>query len=175
MSKKLVQSKAILNSLLILKFPFWFNFTTIKRSIRVLTHKVHLSDRTNWYWDLCTRVQTFVHAHLLSTKTLSQDGEFLSFQFTIYNNTYSLPFAKNPSPPCIQICLSGKFMLRDIPCKYSAHEFTFSSIFGLAEKCRGRKDGNILGRAGVWTTINNAALRPKKVKRHWMMVRHGCW
>ena len=83
MSKKLVQSKAILNSLLILKFPFWFNFTTIKRSIRVLTHKVHLSDRTNWYRDLCTRVQTFVHAHLLSTKTLSQDGEFLSFQFTI--------------------------------------------------------------------------------------------
>ena len=156
-----------------LKFPFWFNFQNYKKQ-----HSC-ADTQGSFVWQNKLILRLVYKSSNLCSRTFTLNKDFKSrwwvFIFPIYNNTYSLPFAKNPSPPCIQICLSGKFMLRDIPCKYSAHEFTFSSIFGLAEKCRGRKDGNILGRAGVWTTINNAALRPKKVKRHWMMVRLGCW
>ena len=37
-----------------------------------------------------------------------------------------------------------------ILCKYSSHEFTFSSIFRLAEKCRKEGRGNILDKVGTY-------------------------
>ena len=119
----------------------------------MLTHKFESCHNVKIHPDKLYSVYTSsnISAQILTrTKPPSQYGEplFLCIPLLLYYiiiwpevKTQVFPVFKYAS--LVNLCFV-------ILCKYSSHEFTFSSIFRLAEKCRKEGQGNILDKVGTY-------------------------